>query len=177
MIKILDSNVTPFGGIHLLHQKLISENAVQFIDNELGQRVKTIGFSYSDIILSRIYTSFCGGNATEDVNYIKENTLKPLRGISIPSADTILRGDVELSVPCKYIETGSGKENKVNINPKMNEFLLRSAIKFNQLKPSNKGLVYDFDHQFIPTEMETVTLKPNNWQLTKEFCRHWQTRG
>ena len=152
MIKILDSNVTPFGGIHLLHQKLISENAVQFIDNELGQRVKTIGFSYSDIILSRIYTSFCGGNATEDVNYIKENTLKPLRGISIPSADTILRGDVELSVPCEYIETGSGKENKVNINPKMNEFLLRSAIKFNQLKPSNKGLVYDFDHQFIPAE-------------------------
>ena len=152
MIKILDSNVTPFGGIHLLHQKLISENTLQFIDNELGQRVKTVGFSYSDIILSRIYTAFCGGNATEDVNYIKVDTLKPLKGISIPSADTILRGDVGLSVPCEYIKTDSGKENKVNINPKMNRLLIRSAIKSKQLNPNDKELVYDFDHQFIPAE-------------------------
>ena len=105
-----------------------------------------VSYNYSDIVLSRVYTTFCGGNATEDVNYIKDNTLKFLKGISIPSADTILRADKELSVPCEFIETDSGKENKININSKMNRLLIRSAIKFKQLNPHNKELTYDFDH-------------------------------
>lgn len=152
MIKKLTSNTTPFGGIFLLHKQLRAQGAIRFIDNELGERVKLFGYNYSDILLSRIYTSFCGGNATEDVNYIRKNTLNHLKGINIPSADTILRGDAELSVPCEFIKTASGKENKININTKMNEFLIRSAIKFNQLNPDDTGLIYDFDHQFIPAE-------------------------
>lgn len=152
MNKTFDSNVTPFGGIHLIHEQLFAHGAVDFIDNQLGARVKTIGYNYSDILLSRIYTAFCGGNATEDVNYVRDNTLKHLKGIGIPSADTILRGDVELSVPCEDIETTSGKANKININTRMNEFLVDSAIKFKQLDTEAKNLVYDFDHQFIPAE-------------------------
>ena len=152
MNKIFNSNVTPFGGIHLLHQKLFAHGAIDFIDNQLGARVKTNGYNYSDILLSRIYTALCGGNATEDVNYVRDTTLKNLKGIDIPSADTILRGDVELSVPCNYIKSPSGKENKININTRMNKFLLDSAIKFKQLDPKRKNLVYDFDHQFIAAD-------------------------
>jgi hypothetical protein len=150
--KTFNSNVTPFGGIHLIHEQLFAHGAIDFIDNQLGARVKTIGYNYSDILLSRIYTALCGGNATEDVNYVRDTTLKRLKGICIPSADTILRGDVELSVPCDYIKTASGKENKINVNTRMNEFLIDSAIKFNQLIPNDKGLVYDFDHQFIAAD-------------------------
>ncbi len=150
MIKIFNSNVTPFGGIHLIHEQLFAHGAIDFIDNQLGARVKTVGYNYSDILLSRIYTALCGGSATEDVNYVRDNTLKHLKGIGIPSADTILRGDVELSVPCEYIETASGKANKINVNTGMNEFLIDSAIEFNQLNPKDKDLIYDFDHQFIP---------------------------
>lgn len=152
MIKTFNSNVTPFGGIHLIHEQLFAHGAIDFIDNQLGVRVKTIGYNYSDILLSRMYTAFCGGNATEDVNYVRDSTLKYLKGISIPSADTILRGDVELSVPCEYIETASGKANKINVNTGMNEFLINSAIEFNQLNPKDKDLIYDFDHQFIPAD-------------------------
>jgi len=152
MYKTFDSKVTPFGGIYLIHKQLSAHGTIDFIDSQLGNRAKTGGYNYSDIILSRIYTAFCGGNATEDVNYIKDNTLKHLQGISIPSADTILRGDVELSVPCDFIETDSGKENKVNVNNKLNDFLISSAKKFLQLDPKDKELVYDFDHQFIPAE-------------------------
>jgi len=150
--KTFNSNVTPFGGIHLIHEQLFAHGAIDFIDNQLGARVKTIGYNYSDILLSRIYTAFCGGNATEDVNYVRDNTLRNLKGIGIPSADTILRGDVELSEPCEYIKTASGKTNKININPGMNTFLVDSAIKFNQLDPKSRDLVYDFDHQFIAAE-------------------------
>nr|WP_321451343.1 IS1380 family transposase [uncultured Carboxylicivirga sp.] len=150
MTKIFNSKVTPFGGIHLIHEQLDACGVIDFIDNQLGERVKTVGYNYSDILLSRIYTAFCGGNATEDVNYVRENTLNYLKGIFIPSADTILRGDVELSVPCDYIKTASGKTNKINVNTRMNNFLIESAIKFRQLNPAEKYLIYDFDHQFIP---------------------------
>ncbi|MBN1184116.1 MAG: hypothetical protein JXB49_17615 [Bacteroidales bacterium] len=63
MYKNLNSKVTPFGGIHLIHQQIISAGVMQFIDNEPGNRVSNFGFHYRDIILSRVYTAFCGGNA------------------------------------------------------------------------------------------------------------------
>ena len=162
MIKTFGSNVTPFGGIHLIHQKLSAHGAVGFIDNQLGARVKTAGYNYSEILLSRLYTCFCGGNATEDVNYVRDNTLKYLEGINIPSADTILRGDVELSVACQYIETDSGTTNKININSNMNNFLVDSAIKFKQLSARSKDLVYDFDHQFIAAQKHDATYNYKN---------------
>lgn len=152
MHKTLNSKITPFGGIHLLHKKIFSEGISQFINNELGERSSSLGYNYSDLILSRIYTTFCGGHATEDVNYIRDNTLQYLKGLKVPSADTILRGDVELSVPCDFFSSDSGVVNKVNINDKMNQFLIKSAIRLRQLDPKDKELTYDFDHQFIPAE-------------------------
>ena len=164
MLKNTNTKVTPFGGIQLIHKRLISDNTIQFIDNELGNRNPGTEYNYSDILLSRIYTAFCGGNATEDVNYISENTLEPLKKISIPSADTILRGDIELATSCEFIENDSETENKnkININSKLNKFLIRSAIKFNQLNPNSKDLVYDFDHQFIPAEKHDATYSYKN---------------
>lgn len=162
MLKNTNTKVTPFGGIHLIHKRLVLEGIIQFIDNELGNRGEFSDYKYSDLILSRFYTTLCGGNATEDVNYIRENTLKPLKKISIPSADTILRGDVELSTPCEFIETDGKSENKININSRLNKFLVRTAIKWGQLNPGSKDLIYDFDHQFIPAEKYDATYSYKN---------------
>lgn len=152
MFKILKTKVTPFGGLHIIHKLLNTAKASQFIDIELGTRRLNSKYRYSDILLSRIYTAFCGGSATEDVNYLRKNTLQYLKGISIPSADTILRTDKELATESQEISTTSKKGNLININDKMNRFLVRSTIKFNQIDPKNKELTYDFDHQFIPCE-------------------------
>ncbi len=157
MIKITNTKVTPFGGIYLIHKRLVSDGIIQFVDNELGNRCNGAQYNYSDIVLSRIYTAFIGGDATEDVNYIRENTLNHLPKISIPSADTILRADKELSTECEFIETQNSNENKINVNNKLNQFLICSAIKFKQLDPNDKYLVYDFDHQFIPAEKYDAT--------------------
>lgn len=124
MFKTLDLKVTPFGGLHLIHKRLSSKKFGQFIDKELGSRVKTVGYNYSELFLTRFYTTFCGGSATEDVNYIRANTLEQLHLFRAPSADTILRGDVELATACKLIKTHSGKDNKINVNTKMNDFLI-----------------------------------------------------
>lgn len=150
-----DSKVTPFGGLHLIHKRLRSKKFARFIDEQLGPRVKTVGYNYSELFLTRFYTTLCGGSATEDVNYIRENTLEQLHRFKAPSADTILRGDCELATACDFIKTDSGKENKVNINPKMNTFLISSANFFDVLP--KEDLVYDFDHQFIPTEKYDAT--------------------
>ena len=155
MIISLDSKVTPFGGLHLIHKQLSSKKFGQFIDDQLGARVKTVGYHYSELFLTRLYTTFCGGSATEDVNYIRENTLEQLKCFKVPSADTILRGDVELATACKLIKTNNGKDNKINVNTKMNAFLI-SCAKFFDILP-NEDLVYDFDHQFIPTEKYDAT--------------------
>ena len=155
MIVSLDSKVTPFGGLHLIHKRLLSKKFGQFIDKQLGDRVKTVGYNYSELFLTRLYTTFCGGSATEDVNYIRENTLEQLHRFKAPSADTILRGDSELATACSHIETDSGKINKINVNTKMNNFLI-SCSKFFDILP-DQDLVYDFDHQFIPTEKYDAT--------------------
>ena len=155
MIISLDSKVTPFGGLHLIHKRLSSKKFGQFIDANLGARVKTVGYNYSELFLTRLYTTFCGGSATEDVNYIREHTLNHLKGLQVPSADTILRGDCELASSCELIETHSGKENKINVNTKMNDFLI-SCSKFFDILP-DQDLVYDFDHQFIPCQKYDAT--------------------
>lgn len=155
MIVSLDSKVTPFGGLHLIHKQLSSKKFAQFIDEQLGIRAKTVGYNYSELFLTRLYTTFCGGSATEDVNYIRANTLERLHRFKAPSADTILRGDVELATACKLIKTNNGKDHKINVNTKMNNFLI-SCAKFFDILP-DEDLVYDFDHQFIPTEKYDAT--------------------
>ena len=130
MIISLDSKVTPFGGLHLIHKQLSSKKFGQFIDDQLGTRVKTVGYNYSELFLTRLYTTFCGGSATEDVNYIREHTLEQLKCFKVPSSDTILRGDVELATACKLIKTNNGKDNKIHVNTKMNAFLIRANSYF-----------------------------------------------
>ena len=112
-------------------------------------------YHYSELFLTQLYTTFCGGSATEDVNYIREHTLEQLKCFKVPSADTILRGDAELATACKLIKTNNGKDNKIHVNTKMNAFLI-SCAKFFDILP-NEDLVYDFDHQFIPTEKYDAT--------------------
>ena len=72
----------------------------------------------------------------------------------------ILRGDTQLATSCQFIETGSRKDNKINENSKMNQFLVGCA-KFFDVLPK-EDLVYDFDHEFIPTEKYDTTYSYKN---------------
>ena len=49
-VQKISSNVSPFAGISFVNQSLFETGISQLIDNELGARVKTVGFSCSDII-------------------------------------------------------------------------------------------------------------------------------
>jgi len=44
----------------------------------------------------------------------------------------------------------------------MDTFFIRSTIKFTQIDPNNKRLVYNFDHQSIPEEKYDTTYSYKN---------------
>ena len=54
MIISLDSKVTPFGGLHLIHKQLSSKKFGQFIDDQLGACVETVGYHFYVVILEKV---------------------------------------------------------------------------------------------------------------------------
>lgn len=153
---ISTSKVTSFGGIHLIHQHVKEKDVINFIDSQLGQRSANSKYSYADLILNRCYTALCGGESAEDLDYLKE-TFQHLKGIKTASPDTILNMEQELSTPACETINDSGATNKVNVNEKMNSFLLKTAVFLNVLDPAENDYCLDFDHQFIPTEKYDTT--------------------
>ena len=75
-----------------MNQSFNSSGLSQLIDNELGQRVKTVGFSYSERIRNLTNVFCCGGSCAEDIQSHLGKHLKSIQGNIVPSADTILRG-------------------------------------------------------------------------------------
>ncbi len=63
----ISSNVSPFAGISFVNKSFNKYGLIQLIANEVGQRVKTVGFSYSEKI--RNFTNvFCSGSScAEDI--------------------------------------------------------------------------------------------------------------
>lgn len=122
----------------------------------IGVRRSTKGYTYSDCILSRIYTLYCNGSATEDVNYVREDTLEQLDGFSVPSADVILNTEKSLATPITCLETDSDSQQLVNKNKDLNQLLIRSVNRLGLLADQSE-LIYDFDNQFIPTEKQDAT--------------------
>ncbi len=141
------ANISPFGGIFAIDKQIKTKKVSQFINQELGNRGLLTTYSYTDAILTDIYTVFCGGSAIEDVNYIRKNTLEKLKNFRAPSPDTLSRINKELSVPSKCLKT-LNSENLININSKMNKFLVRSAKFFDVLK---KNII-----TFAPRKYRTI---------------------
>ena len=96
-VQKISSNVSPFAGISFVNNSFNETGISQLIDNELGARVKTVGFSYSDIIKTQSNIFFSGGDCAEDIQTHLGKHLKSIPGNHVPSADTILRGIKELS--------------------------------------------------------------------------------
>ncbi len=146
-----EENVTPFGGFNFCHQLLCDTGIPALIDNHLGKRVKYAGFDYSDILSNHLAVFFNGGDCTEDINEHLRAHLKQVRGLSVCSADTILRGIKELATPTQELISPSGVKHEFNINKKLNGLLLSATIKTGLLD-KHTGYTLDYDNQVIATE-------------------------
>ena len=144
--------ITPFGGFNFVFRSFKESGLVDLIDKSLGVRVKTNGFSYSDIFTNHLSVFFNGGDCTEDVNEHLKEPLQNVRGMQVCSPDTILRGIKELSTDTLFIENqDSGVRHEFNLNPKLNGLMVKALKQTGQLKKYNEYDL-DYDNQVQPTE-------------------------
>jgi len=141
-------NITPFAGISYINSEFINCGMSQLIDNELGNRVSTIGYSYSDIIRNWTNLFLCGGDCAEDIQVHLRPTLEQIPDNKPPSADTLLRGNKELAVDNTEVVSSSGKIYNFNINEKLNRLNIKSLLLNKQLR-KGKSYDLDFDNQII----------------------------
>lgn len=144
--------ITPLGGFNFVVRSFKDSGISALIDKHLGLRVKTFGFSYSDIFLNHMAVYYNGGDCTEDVNEHLRGPLQHVRGMQVCSADTILRGIKELSTQTLFMENpDSGVKHGFNLNPKLNDLMVKALKHTKQLK-SNRFYDLDYDNQVQPTE-------------------------
>jgi len=152
-MKISNSKeeINPFGGLNFCIDLLNKSGIPNLIDSHLGKRVKLVGFDYSEIMLNQLSVYLTGGDCAEDINEHLRDHLKKVKGLSVCSADTVLRGIKELSTPTKIVTSKSDIEHEFNINLRLNELLVKALKKTKQLiKGDNYTL--DYDNQVIATE-------------------------
>ncbi len=142
-VQNFKATINPFSGISFANNSFNRVGLSELIDRELGMRVETVGYQYSEIIrnLSNVFLS--GGDCIEDISGNLGGHLKSIPGNNVPSPDTVLRGINELST--ENIIYTSSKQNtyEFNINTKLNRLNIKTLKQTGQLK---EGSFYDFDY-------------------------------
>lgn len=150
-ITTSSSKVNPFGGLNFCIDLLEEQGIAQLIDAHLGIRVKTIGFQYSEIFLNQLSIYLTGGDCAEDINEHLRTHLQKVKGLSVCSADTILRGIKELATPTQTIVSDTQVAHEFNINLLLNSLLVKTLKHTGQLT-SKQSYTLDYDNQVIATE-------------------------
>jgi hypothetical protein len=121
------------------------------IDRHLGKIVTRVGLDYSDIFANQMAVFLHEGDCTVDINEHLRSTLKQVRGLSVCSADTILRGVKELASPSVEHTSPAGVAHEFNINIRLTKLLLKALPKTAQLDQTSAYTV-DYDKQVVATE-------------------------
>jgi|SRR5690625_1782238 len=144
--------ITPFGGINFCFNSYHQSGLAGLVDRQLGDRGGPTGFSYSEIIGNLMGVFFAGGDCAEDLAEHLAGPLSGVKGMTPCSPDTLLRGIKELSCPSEVlVNPDSGVTHQFNINPTLNELMLRALRQTGQLEPGTPYTL-DYDNQVIPTE-------------------------
>ena len=64
-LQKISTQVNPFAGISFVQNEFVKVGMCQLIDNEIQRRVKTVVFSYSDIIKNLVNVFYSGGDCAE----------------------------------------------------------------------------------------------------------------
>ncbi len=142
-IQNFKTSVNPFSGNSIVNYHFDKSGISQLIDKELGQRVKYVGFQYSEIFRNLTNVFLSGGDVIEDINTHFREHLKSIPGNNVPSADTVLRSLKELTTNNTVYISDSGISYNFNINEKLNRLNIKSLKLTKQLK---SGECYDFDY-------------------------------
>lgn len=145
MIKVIKSNktITPFAGISFANEAFSKVGISELIDDFLGNRVRTFGFQYSDILRNLTNVFMSGGSVIEDLNTYFGEHLKNIPNNKVPSPTTVIRGINELTVENTVFTSKSNIPYNININTKANRLNIKTLLLTKQLESGEK---YDFDY-------------------------------
>ena len=172
-VQKLKTSVNPFSGISFANHSFNKSGLTELIDTELGRRVKTVGYSYSDIIrnLSNVFLS--GGDVVEDINTHFREHLSSIPSNKVPSADTVLRGLKELTTDNTVYTSSSDISYNFNINDQLNTLNVKSLLLTKQLEA---GKCYDFDYDNQITVNNKYDAK-KTYKKNKGYCPGVATIG
>jgi hypothetical protein len=150
LVKKTD-NITSFGGIYFVNDLFSHTRLGQLIDHQLGIRISTCGYTYSNIFRNFFNLYLCGGDCAEDLQQHFRSTLEQIPGNNVMSADTLLRCFNELATENTTVISSEGNEYQFNINEKLNDLNIKSLLLTKELE-SGKSYDLDYDNQIIAHE-------------------------
>ncbi len=162
-VQIMYLKLTPFGGLFPI-MKQFDSTLSSVIDSTLGQRCKSFGYQYSEIIRSLMSIYFCGGSCIENVTTHLMNHLSLHPTLRTCSSDTILGAIKDLTQENISYTSDTGENYDFNTADTLNTLLLNCMFASGQLK---EGEMYDvdFDHQFIETEKYDANLHTRSFPV------------
>lgn len=147
-LEIKSDKIMPLGGIFSVIRQFSPIERI--IDAELGQRVKTVGYQYSEIVRTMMCTYLCGGDRVEDVKSYQVG-IEYMPGMKLCSPDTVLRALNELTTDnITYVAT-NGKAYDFNPAEKLNDTMVKAAVRQGLVRPGRRYIL-DFDHKFLEAE-------------------------
>jgi hypothetical protein len=142
-VQTISKNFTPFAGVFYAHEEFNRSGLRKLIDNQLGIRISTKGYSYGNLFGNFFNLFLSGGECAEDIQEYFRSTLEQIPGNEVASPDTMLRCFGELATENTTVVSSSAKEYQFNINEKLNELNIKSLLLTKQLE---EGKFYDFDY-------------------------------
>ncbi|MDR2835188.1 MAG: hypothetical protein LBV69_03165 [Bacteroidales bacterium] len=142
-VQQISKTITPFAGVFFANDEFNKSGLGKLIDNQLGNRNSTKGYSYSNLIRNFFNLMLSGGQCAEDIQQHFRSTLEQIPDNKVASADTLLRCFNELATNNTAVVSSSGKTYQFNINERLNDLNIKSLILTKQLE---KGKFYDFDY-------------------------------
>jgi len=156
-VQKISKNIIPHAGIYFVNDEFNRSGLGKLIDNHLGTRGSTKGYSYSNLFRNFFNLFLSGGDCVEDIQTHFRPTLEQIPGNEVASADTLLRCFSELATENTIVEVSkSKKQYQFNINEKLNDLNIKSLLLTEQLE---KGKFHDFDYDNQIIEHEKYDAK------------------
>jgi len=154
-LQISSRKINPFGGINFIISAMKEKKIDELIDKYLGKRPKQANYSYSDILLSWIYSNLCGAERIEDIQQTR--SLFNIPNLKMPSSDRISQIFRSLATPIEIFNSTSGVKHQFNIHNGLNNLMLNVALKLKMLK---KDTEYTLDYDNTVIDCEKYDSKP-----------------
>jgi len=143
-VQKISKPITSFGGVFFVNDEFKRSGLRKLIDNQLGIRRSTKGYSYGNLFGNFFNLFFCGGECAEDIQHHLRSTLEQIPHNDVASADTLLCCFKQLATKNTTVKVpSSGNEYRFNINERLNDLNIKSLLCTTQLA---KGQLYDFDY-------------------------------